>query len=131
MSSKDRECFKAVYLDARNRVLGTEVLFAGTLTSSSVYPREVVKSALNHRAAAVIFAHNHPSGDPEPSQADFAVTRQLVFACMTVGILVHEHIVIGSQSFFSFADNGHIRTMIRQFQEQAAKWGVSNGRQPG
>jgi DNA repair protein RadC len=106
-----RERFIAVYLDARNRVLETETLFEGTLTGSSVYPREVVLSALNHHAAAVIFAHNHPSGDPEPSLEDIALTRQLVLACSVVGITVHEHLIIGDNRYFSFADHGHIGRM--------------------
>jgi len=129
MASKDRECFNALYLDAKNRVLASERLFQGTLTASSVYPREVVKSALSHRAAAVIFAHNHPSGDPDPSAADFAVTQQLVFACMTMGIAVHEHIVIGDQAYFSFADRGHINRMCRKFQEDSSKWAAANEQQ--
>ena len=128
MASKSRECFKVLYLDAKNRVLASEVLFQGTLTASSVYPREVVKSALRHRAAAVIFAHNHPSGDPDPSAADFAVTRQLIFACMTMGITVHEHLVIGDQTYFSFADNGHINGMCRQFQKDSSQWAGGNER---
>ncbi len=126
MAAKDRECFKVVYLNAKNRVLASETLFEGTLTASSVYPREVVRSALNFRAAAVIFAHNHPSGDPEPSPADFVVTRQLVFACMTMGIIVHEHLVIGADTYFSFADNGHIHRMSNKFQEDMKKWKSGN-----
>jgi len=129
MASKDRECFQVLYLDAKNRVLAAEVLFQGTLTASSVYPREVVKSALSRRAAAVIFAHNHPSGDPEPSAADFTITRQLVFACMTMGITVHEHLVIGDGAYFSFADHGHINQMCRQYQEDIAKWAAVNEQQ--
>lgn len=126
MAGKDRECFRVLYLDAKNRVLASEEPFEGTLTASAVYPREIVKSALAHRAAAVIFAHNHPSGDPEPSAADFAVTRQLVFACMTMGITVHEHLVIGGHTYFSFADNGHIHRMSREFQEDSRKWNGEN-----
>jgi DNA repair protein RadC len=121
MSAKDRECFKVIFLDAKNRVIAAEDLFKGTLTASSVYPREVVRAALDHRAAAVIFAHNHPSGDPEPSEADFAITRQLVFACLTMGILVHEHLVIGDRRYFSFADNGHIASMHHEFQQHASR----------
>jgi DNA repair protein RadC len=128
MGAKDRECFRVLYLDAKNRVLGSEVLFEGTLTASSVYPREVVKSALSHRSAAVIFAHNHPSGDPAPSPADFSVTRQLIFACMTMGITVHEHLVIGDHAYFSFADNGHIQTMCREFEKERTKWAGSDER---
>lgn len=114
MGSKDRECFKVLFLDAKNRVIAIDTLFTGTLTASSVYPREVVRAALDRSAAALIFAHNHPSGDPEPSPADYSITRQLLFACHTVGITVHEHIVIGKNTYFSFADQGHIAGMARE-----------------
>jgi DNA repair protein RadC len=115
MKDKHRECFKAVFLDAKNKVIGTETLFEGTLTASSVYPREVVRSALNHHAAALIFAHNHPSGDPNPSPEDVAITRQLIFACKVMGITVHEHLVIGDNRYFSFADQGYIAEMMREY----------------
>jgi DNA repair protein RadC len=118
MKDKHRECFKVVFLDAQNKVLATETLFEGTLTASSVYPREVVQAALNHRAAALIFAHNHPSGDPRPSSEDMAVTRQLVFACKVMGITVHEHLVIGENQYFSFADQGYIAEMNREFERK-------------
>jgi DNA repair protein RadC len=117
---RDRESFMVIYLDAKNRVQWTETLFEGTLTASSVYPREVVRSALDHRAAALIFAHNHPSGDPHPSDADVSLTRQLVFACRVMGIGVHEHLVIGDNRYFSFADHGYIAGMNREFDAQ--KW---------
>jgi DNA repair protein RadC len=117
MSAMDRECFKVLFLDAKNRVTTVETMFEGTLTSSSVYPREVVHAALKHKAAALIFAHNHPSGDPEPSAADVDITRRLVLACMTVGVTVHEHIVIGNACYYSFADHGHISRMRRQFEQ--------------
>jgi DNA repair protein RadC len=116
MSAKDRECFKALFLDAKNRVIAVEDLFCGTLTASSVYPREVVRAALDHKAAAVIFAHNHPSGDPSPSPADFSITRQLIFACRTMGIVVHEHIVIGEKRYYSFADQGVIAEINQEFK---------------
>ena len=122
MSHKDREHFRVLFLDAKNHVLASEVLFEGTLTAGAVYPREVVKKALDHRAAAVIFAHNHPSGDPEPSEADVAITRRLVFACMNVGITVHEHLVIGDRRYFSFADAGHIARMTRQYEHDVSKY---------
>ncbi len=115
---KTRECFNVVFLDAKNRVVATETLFEGTLTASSVYPREVVLAALNHHAAALIFAHNHPSGDPKPSQEDVAITRQLVFACKVVGITVHEHLIIGNNRYFSFADEGYISRMNRECDMQ-------------
>ena len=68
-------------------------------------------------AAALIFAHNHPSGDTEPSPSDYSITRQLLFACQTVGISVHEHIVIGNHKYYSFADNGHIDRMVKEYQQ--------------
>jgi DNA repair protein RadC len=108
MRDKTRECFLVIYLDAKNRIIELETLFEGTLTSTSIYPREVVTAALRHHAAAVIFAHNHPSGDPAPSPEDYAVTRQLIAACRIVSITVHEHIVIGNNRYFSFADQGYI-----------------------
>lgn len=114
LRDKSRECFKVIHLDAKNQVLGTETLFEGTLSTTAVYPREVILSALNHHAAAVIFAHNHPSGDPAPSADDMAITRKLIFCCDIVGITVHEHIVIGENRYFSFADEGHIARFYRE-----------------
>lgn len=117
---KNRECFNVVFLDAKNRIIATDTLFEGTLTASSVYPREVVLEALNHHAAALIFAHNHPSGDPKPSREDIAITRQLVFACSVIGITVHEHLIIGDNRYFSFADEGYIARMNHEFNKQSS-----------
>ncbi|MBC8443942.1 MAG: DNA repair protein RadC [Deltaproteobacteria bacterium] len=119
MRDKERETFKAIFLNSKNRVLAAQTLFVGTLTASSVYPREVVKEALNHQASAVIFAHNHPSGDPTPSKEDIAVTRKLLFACQIMAITVHEHIIIGDNRYFSFADQGYIEKMAREYHESA------------
>lgn len=105
---RKRECFLAIYLDAKNRVIADEILFTGTVTASAVYPREVVRAALAHAAAAIIFAHNHPSGDPAPSPDDMAITRRLVAACSLMGITVHEHLIVGSEGYYSFADHGHM-----------------------
>lgn len=108
---KNKEVFKALFLDAKNKVIAIKTLFEGTLTASSVYPREVVKEALAQSAAAVIFAHNHPSGDPSPSKEDVSITRLLIKACSVMGIVVHEHLVIGDNAYFSFADHGYITRM--------------------
>ena len=116
-----RERFLALFLDAKNRVTDIETLFVGTLTGSSVYPREVVREALDRHAAALIFVHNHPSGDPAPSAEDVALTRQLLFACEVVGITVHEHLIIGDNRYFSFADQG----MIRRLREELARTGAA------
>jgi len=115
LRDKHREYFKVVFLDSKNQVLSAETLSEGTLTASSVYPREVIQAALRHHAAALIFAHNHPSGDPKPSTEDIAITRQLVFAGKVMGITVHEHIVIGDNRYFSFADHGYIAKMNQEY----------------
>jgi len=115
LRDKTRECFVAVFLDSKNRVITMETLSEGTLTASSVYPREVIRAALKHHAAALIFAHNHPSGEPRPSAEDRAITRQLVFAGRIMGISVHEHVIIGDNRYFSFADQGHIARMNAEF----------------
>jgi DNA repair protein RadC len=101
------EAFAALWLDARNRLIGHEELFRGTLTHTSVYPREVVKRALSHNAAAVIFAHNHPSGLAEPSAADELLTRTLKEALALVDVRLLDHfIVVGQAPPFSFAERG-------------------------
>jgi DNA repair protein RadC len=105
---RTREVFLGIFLDAKNRVLATEILAAGTLTQSAVYPREVVRRALDKNAAALIFCHNHPSGEPEPSPQDMTITRRLVDACQLMGISVHDHIIIADKGHYSFADQGHI-----------------------
>lgn len=120
LRDKQREYFKVIFLDSKNQVLASETLSEGTLTASSVYPREVIQAALRQHAAALIFAHNHPSGDPKPSSEDIAITRQLVFAGKVMGITVHEHIVIGDNRYFSFADHGYISKMNQEYNRLSA-----------
>lgn len=102
----EHEEFWAVWLDAQNRVIQFEGMFRGTLTQASVYPREVVKTALKHNAAAVIFAHNHPSGVPEPSRADEVLTRTLKDALALVDVKVLDHFVVAGAQITSFAERG-------------------------
>ncbi len=103
-----REQFKVIFLDAKNQIIEEKTLFEGTVDSSAVYPREVIKDALRYEASALIFAHNHPSGDPEPSLCDKEITRDLVFAARVIQIKVLDHIIIGNNRYFSFADQGLI-----------------------
>lgn len=112
---KGREHFVGIFLDAKNRVLASEILFSGTLSASAVYPREVVIKALQHQSAAMIFAHNHPSGDVTPSASDKDITRKLVFALGMVGITVHEHLIVGSQGVYSFAAQGLMARFQKEF----------------
>ncbi|NQY27378.1 MAG: DNA repair protein RadC [Piscirickettsiaceae bacterium] len=102
------EVFACLFLDNKHRMIAFEELFQGTIDGASVYPREVVKRALAHNAAAVIFAHNHPSGIAEPSQADYAITTRLKSALGLVDIRVLDHIVIGDGETVSFAEIGRL-----------------------
>jgi len=113
---KSREHFLGIFLDAKNRVTASEILFTGSLTASAVYPREVIARALAHHAASVIFAHNHPSGDIQPSKQDIRITRTLNFALNFAGINVHDHIITGSEGYYSFAAQGLIGEFNREFE---------------
>ena len=108
MQDLSHECFYCVFLDAQNRVIAAEELFRGTLTQTSVYPREVVKHALRHNAAALILAHNHPSGVAEPSVQDQALTRTLAEALALVDIKVLDHFIVAPGACMSFAERGLI-----------------------
>lgn len=106
MQDLGHECFYCVFLDAQNRVIAAEELFRGTLTQTSVYPREVVKHALRHNAAALILAHNHPSGVAEPSLQDQALTRTLAEALALVDVKVLDHFIVAPGAAMSFAERG-------------------------
>ncbi|HJT50554.1 MAG TPA: DNA repair protein RadC [Nitrosospira sp.] len=108
LQGKQHEVFIGIFLDAQNRTIATEELFRGTLTQTSVYPREVVKRALHHNAAAIIFAHNHPSGIAEPSHADEILTQSLKQALSLVDVRVLDHFIVGGGAAMSFAERGLI-----------------------
>jgi DNA repair protein RadC len=104
----EHEEFHCTWLDAQHQVISHDTMFIGTLTQASVYPREVVKAALKHNAAAVIFAHNHPSGVAEPSQSDHMMTDELKRALSLVDVRVLDHFIIARESTLSFAERGMI-----------------------
>ncbi len=106
LAPEERELFIVLALDNRHRLIASDVLFAGTIDGASVHPREVVKCALRHNAAAVIFAHNHPSGVAEASQADELITRRLRDALALVDIRTLDHLVVGAGQTLSFAERG-------------------------
>jgi len=108
MRDLKKEVFKVFFLDGKNEVIKVEDLFEGTLNQSSVYPREIIKSAIKYNAVGLIFVHNHPSGNPEPSLSDRKITKELVFAGNLMQIKVLDHIIIGENRYFSFADEGLI-----------------------
>ena len=103
---RPREAFACLFLDTRHRLLTQEVLFEGTLDGAAVYPREVVKRALVHNAAAAIFVHNHPSGDAEPSISDRELTVRLSEALALIGVRVLDHLVVGDGAVVSFKERG-------------------------
>jgi DNA repair protein RadC len=106
LAGLEHEVFACLLLDNRHRVIAYRELFRGTIDGASVYPREVVKEVLAHNAAAVIFAHNHPSGDPEPSTADHRITTRLKDALVLIDVRVLDHIILGSEGSLSFAERG-------------------------
>lgn len=103
-----QEVFACLFLDNRNRVINFEKLFFGTINGASVHPREIVRRCLAHNAAAVILAHNHPSGIAEPSETDQQLTRQLIETLALIDVRVHDHLVIGDGETVSFAERGLI-----------------------
>ncbi len=108
MDAAEREVFAALFLDSQHRVVAFEELFFGTVDGAPVYPREVIKAALAHNAAALIVAHNHPSGVAEPSAADVALTARLKAACEVVDVRLLDHVVIGRPDTVSLAERGLI-----------------------
>ena len=108
LARQEREVFMVLYLDNQHRLLESETLFAGSINHVRVHPREVLKSALRFNAAAVVLVHNHPSGDPEPSQCDRNITGRLKEALALVDVNTLDHLVIGSDGIVSFAERGWI-----------------------
>ena len=108
LSTRSYEVFAVLFLDAATRLLAMEELFRGTLTQTSVYPREVVLRALHHQAAGVVLAHNHPSGSVRPSQADEAMTQTLKAALGLIDVRVLDHVIVAGGQAFSMAEHGLI-----------------------
>jgi DNA repair protein RadC len=108
MKDSKKEIFRCALLDTKNKIIREEVVSVGSLSASLVHPRETFKAAIRESAAAVIFIHNHPSGDIKPSQEDILLTKRLVQAGEVIGIQVLDHIIIGDGGHFSFRDNGMI-----------------------
>ena len=107
-NGREYESFVVLFLDAQTRLIVAKELFRGTLTQTSVYPREIVKEALQQNAAAVILAHNHPSGDPTPSEADLSMTKEIQKGCKYLGLTLHDHIIVGAGTELSLRGLGKI-----------------------
>jgi len=105
VEAEKKEVFYVLYLSSKNRLISSEKVAEGTIDQAAVYPRRLIEGALRANAAALIFVHNHPSGDPTPSLEDKALTRKLVEAAKTIGITVHDHLIIGNGRHFSFREH--------------------------
>lgn len=108
MRDLDYEVFKVIYLNGQNQILAVEDVFKGSIMESHIYPREIIKASLRNAATAITCVHNHPSGDPKPSDSDIKITKKLMQACELVGISLHDHIIIGNNKYFSFKDGDMI-----------------------
>ena len=108
MAHGETEQFRILFLDRKNVLIADEPQAKGTVDHVPVYPREVMKRALEWNASALVLVHNHPSGDPTPSEADIAVTRQIEEAARTLSITLHDHLIIGAKGEFSFRSAGHL-----------------------
>jgi len=116
-STADREMFIILFLDTRNHVIDSELHTIGDVDSSSVYPRQVFRSALLHNSSSIICVHNHPGGDPEPSLGDKDITKALVRAGALLQINVLDHVIVSRSGYFSFGDHG----LIREYSIEAIK----------
>jgi len=114
MRDLKKEVFSIIFLNSKNCIIDIEQVFEGTLNASAIYPREVIKSAIRHNACSIICIHNHPSGNTEPSPSDREITKNLILACTPVEIKVLDHIIIGDNNYFSFADNSLIEKYIKE-----------------
>ncbi len=127
MRDLKKEVFKVIYLNSQNQITETADLFEGTINSSAISPREVIESAIKNNATSLIFVHNHPSGNPEPSQSDKELTKDLVYAGSIMRIKVLDHIIIGNDRYFSFAGEGLIEQYELDFLNLKIK-GVSEAK---
>ena len=127
MRDLKKEIFKVIYLNNQNQIIDIADLFEGTINSSSISPREVIEGAIKCNAASLVFAHNHPSGSPEPSRSDKEVTRDLVYAGSIMRIKVLDHIIIGGNKYFSFASEGLIEEYEDNFLDLKLR-GVSEAK---
>ena len=118
MRDLKREIFKVLFLNRKNELILDQDVFFGTLTGSAVYPREILTLALEHRAAGLVFVHNHPSGDPTPSAEDKKLTKDLIWASRLLSIQVVDHLIIGYNKYYSFADQGLVRNFLDDYEQR-------------
>lgn len=115
MRGLKKEIFKVIYLNSQNQIIDTVDLSKGTVNSSSVSPREVIEGSIRNNAVSIVFVHNHPSGNPQPSESDRSLTRELVYAGRIMRLMILDHIIIGDDKYFSFAGDGLIKKYENDF----------------
>jgi len=115
-SQDDVEKMYCIFMDAKNKIIKIEKLFSGTISTASVYPREIVKRVLELKSTAIILSHNHPSGDITPSSSDFMITAQIHSALTSIDVALHDHLIIG-KDFYSFARNGFLEKTKQKYQK--------------
>ncbi len=114
----EKERMMCIFLNAQNQIIKIETLCEGSITSSFIYPRELIKKILKHNAVAIILAHNHPSGDSKPSREDIAITKKIIHSCIAIDVVLHEHIVCGNTDYYSMADENILSehtTQVKKF----------------
>ena len=106
----DIESFYCIFLNAKNKMLAIEKMFSGSISSASVYPREIVKRVISLKSTSVVLIHNHPSGDPEPSRTDISITARIGIVLDSIGVCIHDHIIVGDE-YYSMAGAGELKTI--------------------
>ena len=112
----DVEKMYCIFLDAKNKIIAIEEMFSGSITTSPVYPREIIKKVLELKAVSVILGHNHPSGDTTPSPSDFAITSMLYIALSSISVTLHDHLIVGDK-FYSFAEQGWLAKAKQRYND--------------
>ncbi len=115
-SQNDVEKMYCIFMDAKNKIIKIEQLFSGTISTSAVYPREVIKRVLELKATAIILSHNHPSGDTTPSSSDFGITARVQTALTSIDVALHDHLIVG-KDFYSFAEHGILEKTKQKYQD--------------
>lgn len=118
MRDLKKEVFKILLLDGQNNIMDTVEITEGTVTEANAYPREIIAQAIRNLAASIVIAHNHPSGNPNPSQEDKSLTKELVFSGRIMQVNVLDHIIIGNNNYYSFADSGLIDEFNKEFERR-------------
>ena len=113
----DVEQFWVVFLNSKNQIMEISMMFSGSITATTIYPRELIKKILATKAVSILCCHNHPSGSVKPSTEDIDLTFQLIIALRSIGVTLHDHMVLGDGRFYSMADDGLIARLNRKYDE--------------